>query len=103
MIRVFMPVPATSSLRVVSTNAPFGAGVARMITADETALSNAAVQTGMLSPVSASVPGLDTLFTDQSAAFQTAARQTGSLKVTPTWLPETVIEVKVGRVVSAKV
>ena len=102
VMRVLKPVPSpiAVSLRVVSTNAPFGAGVVSTIVADVTALSNAAVQIGMLSPLSARVPGFEMLLMLQSTAFHAVARQTGSENVTVMRLAEMAIAVKTGLVVS---
>ncbi len=68
--------------------------------AEVTALSNAALQSGMLSPMSARVPGFEMLLMVQSFVVHARARQTGSENVTPTRLPEIVIAVKTGLVVS---
>src|SRR5258705_4209254 len=63
---------------VVSTNAPFGIAVLSVRVAVVTALSRAALQAGMLSPVTVSGVAADTFWTAQSEAANAAARQTGS-------------------------
>src|SRR5437867_10601806 len=67
-------VEPTFAFRVVSTNAPLGIAVVSVRIAVVTPLSRAALQTGMLSPVTVSSVVADTFWTFQSAAVNTAAR-----------------------------
>src|SRR5438477_8655204 len=97
------PEAAGFSRRSTSTKAPGGIGEVRKRFAVVTALLAVASQTGVLSPVSASVVLAETLATCQSEAANGAVRQTSSLYVTVTTLPATDIPVNVGRVRSMNV
>src|SRR5687767_66469 len=93
-------VPA-AALSVVSTNAPLGIGDVSWSVAVVTALLRVASQSGMLSSVTTFSVAAETFWTDQSVpSVPVTVRQTGSLKVAVTMLPETVKLSKVGRVTS---
>src|SRR6266545_6700565 len=95
-----------TDIRVVSTNAPFGMGVVSVRIDVVTALSSAALQVGVLSPVIGFAAGAETLRTVQSLAgppTRTDGLHTGSLHVMVTKLPETVKLLNFGFVVSTYV
>src|SRR5687767_15069965 len=96
-------VPTPAALSVASTNDPFGSAFVRVSVAVVTPLSASASHSGMLSPVTGFVVAADTLFTVQSVAAKAFTRQTGSLNVTVSRLPDAVKLLKVGRVVSVYV